>query len=87
MNIRKAALIVLAMAAVFSVWLAQAVCADGGGMGARYRDCTCRGFEWLVFDHPAADGPRRSLCLGFVSRRTCYQFQGGPEVSCAPDSR
>jgi len=57
-------------------------CAVGGAMGGRYRDCRCRGLEWQVVDHTAADGPRRTLCLGFVAERTCYQHREGPVVPC-----
>jgi hypothetical protein len=85
MNKHKALLLGLAIVALIAAWYAQAVCADGGGMAARYRACSCLGYEWLLYDQTAADGPRRSLCLGLVGRRTCYQFQGGPEVPCAPD--
>ncbi len=42
----------------------------------------CRGFEWLVFDRTAADGPRRTVCLGFVAERTCYRHREGPVVPC-----
>jgi hypothetical protein len=28
----------------------------------------------------AADGPRQTICLGFVQSRTCHQFRGGPEI-------
>ncbi len=58
------------------------VCADGGAMAAAYRTCDCRGIEWQLYDRTAADGPRRTLCFGWVQARTCYQFRGGPTVSC-----
>jgi hypothetical protein len=58
-------------------------CAYGGGMPGWYRDCTCRGLERLDSDHTAADGPRRTTCLGIVTARRCYQYRGGPEVPCA----
>ena len=60
------------------------VCADGGAMGGAYRTCECRGREWQVFDRTAADGPRRTVCLGLVRSRRCYQSRAGPEVTCAP---
>lgn len=59
------------------------VCADGGAMASAYRTCMCRGLEWEVYDRTAADGPRRTMCLGLVRSRTCFQSRGGPEVPCA----
>lgn len=58
-------------------------CASGGAMAAAYTACECRGIEWVISDATAADGPRRTACLGWVSARTCYQFRGGPEVPCS----
>lgn len=57
-------------------------CADGGAMGARYRTCQCRGIEWVQYDRTAADGPRRTLCLGLVTSTTCHGSRGGEVVSC-----
>jgi hypothetical protein len=57
-------------------------CADGGAMGARYRTCECRGIEWVQYDRTAADGPRRTLCLGVTSSTTCYRSRGGDLTSC-----
>jgi hypothetical protein len=57
-------------------------CASGGAMGSSYRDCTCRGLERVDFDYTAADGPRRTICLGWVTARTCYRDRGGPELPC-----
>ena len=57
-------------------------CADGGAMGSRYRTCTCRGVEWLQYDRTAADGPRRTVCLGLVTATTCYRSRGGEVVAC-----
>lgn len=59
------------------------VCADGGAMASAYRTCDCRGIEWKIYDRTASDGPRRTVCLGVVHSRTCYQFRAGPEVPCA----
>jgi hypothetical protein len=59
------------------------VCVDGGAMAAAYRTCECRGWEWTLYDRTAADGPRRTLCLGWVQSRTCYQFRSGPPVPCS----
>ncbi len=58
------------------------VCADGGAMAAAYRSCECRGFEWQLYDQTAADGPRRTLCVGWVRSWNCYQFREGPVVPC-----
>ena len=57
-------------------------CASGGAMGEWYRDYTCRGVERVVLDATAADGPRRTVCLGQVTARTCYRDRGGPQVPC-----
>ena len=59
------------------------VCADGGGMGAAYRTCECRGLEWQLYDQTAADGPRRTLCLGWVRSSACHAFRTGPLVACS----
>lgn len=57
-------------------------CSYGGGMGASYRQCKCRGVEWVLYDHTPADGPRRSLCIGLVTSRRCFRYIGGPEIDC-----
>ena len=59
------------------------VCADGGAMAAAYRTCECRGLEWQLYDRTAADGPRRTLCLGWVRSWTCHAFRTGPLVACS----
>jgi hypothetical protein len=58
------------------------VCADGGAMASAYRTCRCAGIEWQLYDATAADGPRRTLCLGIVRSRTCWQSRAGPAVPC-----
>ena len=58
------------------------VCAEGGAMAAVYQSCECYGVEWQLYDQTAADGPRRTLCVGWVRSRTCYQFRDGPVVVC-----
>ena len=63
------------------------LCADGGAMAGAYRTCDCRGWEWALYDRTEADGPRRTLCLGFIRSRTCYQSRGGPVVPCAISAR
>lgn len=74
-------LLVLLVAAGFAF---IRVCADGGAMASAYRSCECRGLEWQVYDRTAADGPRRTLCIGYLRSRTCHQFRTGPVVAC-PD--
>jgi len=61
------------------------ICADGGAMASRYRTCDCLGIEWRLYDRTAADGPRRTLCLGLLRSQTCYQSMNGPAVPCPPD--
>ena len=58
-------------------------CASGGAMAGSYRECRCRGVEQVDFDRAAADGPRRTVCFGWVTERTCYRSRGGPEVPCS----
>jgi len=57
-------------------------CASGGGMGAAYRTCECRGYEWVLYDRTPADGARKTLCIGIVQSVTCFQSMGGPHVPC-----
>ncbi len=59
------------------------VCADGGAMAAAYRTCDCRGLEWQIYDHTAADGPRRTFCFGWVQSSTCYEYRTGPIMACS----
>lgn len=76
----------VAVVALLTVGLGLAtirVCADGGAMAAAYRACECLGWEWTLYDQTAADGPRRTLCLGWVRSSTCYQFRTGPPVPCS----
>jgi hypothetical protein len=63
------------------------ICADGGAMASAYRTCDCRGLEWELYDRTAADGPRRTLCLGWVRARTCHAFRTGPVVACSDLSK
>jgi hypothetical protein len=67
---------------VVAALLFRRECAFGGGMPGWYRDCTCRGLERVDYDHTPADGPRRTVCFGLVTARTCYRYQGGPVVPC-----
>ena len=76
----------LALAAVVLVgagFLLVNRCADGGAMGSRYRTCRCLGVEWLQYDRTAADGPRRTLCLGLVTSTTCHRSRGGEVAPCS----
>ncbi|HSA57313.1 MAG TPA: hypothetical protein VLE53_16495 [Gemmatimonadaceae bacterium] len=59
------------------------VCADGGAMGGAYRTCECRGLELELYDRMAADGPRRTICVGLVRSRTCLESRDGEAVPCA----
>lgn len=62
-------------------------CAAGGAMGGWYKECSCRGFERVDFDHTASDGPLRTVCFGLVATRTCYLDRGGQEIPCADITR
>lgn len=75
-----AAAIVLVL--IVASFLFHRECAFGGGMPGWYRECTCEGIERLDYDRTAVDGPRRTTCLGLVTARTCYQYQGGPIIPC-----
>ena len=75
----------LVIAALVTVGLGLAtirIGADGGAMAGAYRTCECRGLEVQLYDRTPADGPRRTLCLGWVRSWTCYQFRTGPLVNC-----
>jgi hypothetical protein len=78
-------LILLAAAAVLAAgtWLLLQECASGGAMGGWSRNCSCHGVEWVVSDRAAADGPRRTVCFGWVSSRSCFQYRDGPEIPCS----
>ena len=74
---------VLALSIVAAYLLLYHECADGGAMASIYRTCSCKGVERVVLDQTEADGPRRSVCLGWVTSRTCYQYRDGPQIECA----
>jgi len=57
-------------------------CAYGGGMGAAYKTCQCLGYEWLFYDQTPVDGPRKTVCVGFVRSYQCYQLMSGPPIPC-----
>jgi hypothetical protein len=64
------------------VFLFTDECAYGGGMGAAYKSCDCLGIEWEIYDHTAADGPRKTVCIGIVGSTECHLYMGGPRVDC-----
>ncbi len=76
------AALVIAMAILLPAFLLVHECAYGGGMGARYKACNCRGVEWVLYDQTPADGPRKTMCLGIVRSTTCYTFIGRPQIEC-----
>ena len=75
-------LIILVLAGLGLLSLGINECAYGGGMGAAYRTCDCLGIEWELYDRTAADGPRKTLCIGIIRSKKCYQYIGGPQVAC-----
>jgi hypothetical protein len=77
--------LIIGVAALALGFVTIHICADGGAMASRYRSCECLGVEWLLYDRTAADGPRRTLCLGLLQSRTCHQFINGPVVPCPAD--
>lgn len=72
-----ASLVILLIASMF-----YRECGYGGGMPGWYRDCDCKGIERVDYDQTAADGKRRTICLGVVTARTCHRYQYGPAVPC-----
>lgn len=80
--INKTTLAVFALSALAAYVLLYHECADGGAMASVYRTCTCNGIERVLLDQTAADGPRRSVCLGWVTSRSCYRYREGPEIEC-----
>ena len=70
-------LILLALGFLFS-----GECSYGGGMGAAYKSCDCLGIEWELYDQTAADGPRKTVCIGIIQSTKCYRDMGGPKVEC-----
>ncbi len=59
-------------------------CSYIGGMGSSAETCECSGFERVLYDQTEGDGPMRSICIGRVADRTCFQYLDGPEVPCSP---
>jgi hypothetical protein len=79
---RRIVLLVVVLAVALVVPLLSRECASGGAMAGRYQTCTCRGVEWLVADQTAADGPRRTICFGWITARACYEHRDGPPIAC-----
>ena len=80
---RRLTMILALIFSIAVVWMVlHHECASGGAMGEWYRECTCRGIEWVDFDKTAADGPLRTICFGWVTARTCYRYRSGPRISC-----
>jgi hypothetical protein len=82
MSRRRRVALAVVTAGVVSVYFLVSECAFGGNMGARYMTCECWGVEWELYDGRPADGPHKSVCIGLVRSRTCYQMTGGPVVEC-----
>lgn len=57
-------------------------CFYWAGMGASAKSCDCSGLEWELYDQTAADGPRKTVCIGIIQATTCYSYMDGPEVEC-----
>jgi hypothetical protein len=57
-------------------------CSFAGGMGAAAKNCDCAGYEGLLYDRTASDGPRKTICIGIVRSTECYQYLGGPTEEC-----
>jgi hypothetical protein len=82
-TVRSCAIALLGTAGILAAAFVLAPeCAFGGGMPGWYRTCACLGIERVVDDRTAADGPRRSVCLGVVTARHCHAYPGGPAVPC-----
>jgi hypothetical protein len=74
-------LIVLLLLAALSLLLVNE-CFYWAGMGAAYKSCDCVGIERELYDQTAADGPRKTVCIGIVQSTQCYQYMGGPGIGC-----
>jgi ABC-type transporter Mla maintaining outer membrane lipid asymmetry permease subunit MlaE len=79
---RRRVVLAAVTAGVVSVYLLVGECTFGGNMGARYMTCECLGVEAELYDGRPADGPHKTVCLGLVRSRTCYQMTDGPVVEC-----
>lgn len=84
MRTRRFNVVLTCVAVLAAAWLLlYHECASGGAMASWYRACTCSGFEWVLSDQTAADGPRRTVCLGWVTSHTCFQHRDGPQIPCS----
>ncbi len=59
-------------------------CSSIGGMGWSVVKCECSGIERVLYDRTAGDGPMRTICIGLVRSRECFQYVDGPKVPCSP---
>ncbi len=75
-------LLALALLAVLFGFIFVHNCDSTGVMGQSVVACDCTGYEWLLYDRTEADGPKRSLCLGLVHERQCFEFTGGRQLDC-----
>jgi hypothetical protein len=82
MTLHVRALVTIALLTAGFALATVRICADGGAMAGAYQSCECLGLEWELYDRTAADGPRRTLCLGWVRSWTCYGSRSGPEIRC-----
>jgi hypothetical protein len=77
-------LLALFILLILGFWL-MGECAYTAGMGASYQTCDCLGLEWVVADRTAADGPRKTICIGIIRSYDCYQTLYGPKIECRED--
>ena len=83
MRVKKIALpllIVLLLIALGLLFVNE--CFYWAGMGAAYKSCDCVGIERELYDQTAADGPRKTVCIGIVRSTQCYQYMDGPSIEC-----
>ena len=57
-------------------------CSSVGGMGWSVVKCECTGIQRILYDRTEVDGPMRSICIGVVQSRTCFQYVDGPRIEC-----
>lgn len=74
--------VVLVFILAVSAWMFIGECSFFAGMGASLTECECSGYELLLYDRTAADGPRKSICVGWIKSVKCYQYLDGPTVEC-----
>lgn len=59
------------------------VCATGGGSDSGYQVCGCLGYEFELYDQTSTGGPRRTICVGVITRRVCVQYRNAELRPCA----